>query len=258
MEEYTSPPPEPNNELARTRHNTSFYNTEEKNTILPWAIYRSTLLPKDGADRQSYQNTFGRLVPEASVNIKEYIENALSAKKGRAIALDIGGLGSDVFKDFSYGFFAKTAGVALVDTRKKYKININGDSERNHSVIEGNILTPDTQEKIKVWLNGEKVDLILERMEGGLELFPRDERWFYAAANEVYNLLSDNGIMFMQLVFSVAGDEKNDYFVADLNLIEDWIKKIRAEHPQTLKINWDGQSLLIQKMPGAPEKLPKI
>ena len=125
-----------------------------------WGMTNSSLL--EGFS--SFQNTFENILPEGEGNIKEYIETTLADKKGVAIGIEFGGPGSLVFRAFSDGFFAKTAGVNLHDDR----IDLYSDEERNHTVIVGDMLANSTQAEVRKWLGeGNKFDLVFERLLGG-------------------------------------------------------------------------------------------
>lgn len=221
----------------------------EHNMILPWAIYLSRLR----FGHNSYQETFGKLIPENYKDIYDYIVSNLSSKEGKLIGIDVGGLGSNVFKDFVSGFFQKTLGLTLTDQRKKYKIDINQDEARNHKVIAGNFRLGSTKSEIKRELSGKKVDLLFERMAGGLGLMPYDDKWAVKSLEYLYSLLSEIGIMFVQLEYDVTDEEKLSIFSP--KKIEEVVNLLKEKYGHVLEIGYDGKSLLIRKLKNAPELL---
>ncbi|MFA5926523.1 MAG: hypothetical protein WC831_06420 [Parcubacteria group bacterium] len=229
---------------------------EEENKDV-WYMYNRHLL----SGNESYQETFEDLIPNKYENIRKYIEDVLKDKKGSALGLDIGGIGSTVFEEFSSNFFSQTAGVCLKDTRRKHNIDVSLDEQRHHAVIEGDIANKKTRQKIFEWTGGQKIDLVFERMGGGLELLTNDQRWVFSAIQEIYNSTSEIGIIFLQLTYSVAGI--TEYALIKSRKIEEWANKMKELFPSALDVAWSesdgdcfGVVIRIRKLPGAPEKLP--
>ena len=141
-------------------------------------------------------------------------------------------------------------GLQLIEIKEK-------DNGIHHEVLEGNILDLATYESLNRWLNGEKVDLIIERMGAGFEFVP-DEPYTVSRILQIwYNLLREKGIMFVQtpVVFN--------------NLLETWVAKIQKEFKNVIEIKYqEGVSntrprttcsaFRLQKLPGAPKELPLL
>ncbi len=248
----------PAKELSRTRHNKAILRRQEENfdKDFPWGYFDSPL-QEPYPTGQSYENTFQRLIPpEHHGDIRSYIESELKDKRGEAIGIDIGGLGSSVFHGFSSGFFRRTAGISLHDIRAKYGIEIEEDTIRGHTVIEGDITKRETKVGIVAWLGGKKVDLLFERMVKGLTAFPRKDRWTATAISQMYSLLSDDAIMFAELVFFAQEDPK--YYLIDPQKMKEWVKDLNDRFEGFLQAKWDGGSLMIRKRSGAPDDLPPL
>ncbi len=242
-------------DLSRTKNNIAFYKEAEQKMPMAWAIQNSTLLsPLDKEyDHHSYEGTFQKLLPEG-VNLKEFIENSLSERKGQAVGIDIGGLGSQVFKEFSPGFFERSAGVVLTDTRIEHKVDPREDAMRGHSVIEGDLFKQETRKKIMEWLAGEKADLIFERMQGGLTLIPRDSRLVIESLRALYSVLRDNGLMLLQTSYRNQGSMP--YRLLPEMGIREWQEKIAGDPLTGLEVHIADRSMLIRKKENAPAELP--
>lgn len=210
--------------------------------------------PLEG-DYSSFQHTFETVLPPGEQSLRQYIEKTLAPRKGDAIGIEFGGIGSRAFQGFSRGFFKKSVGVTLVDHRLPDTGRDQEDRRRNHLVMVGDILTPETYDSLRNLLNGEKVDLIVERMAKGLEFIPGEP---YTAAKILktwYALLREGGIMFVQVPIILNP------------ILKPWIMKIRTNYAQTLEIsftkgsensNSPSSALRIHKLPGAPEELPVL
>ena len=211
----------------------------------------------------SFEGTFLDVLPEGQTNLKEYIETTLTGKKGEAIGVEFGGLGSELFAGFSPGFFKKTAGITLADNRENLgkvdpshkPVSIAEDDVRHHSVIEGNILDDHLYTDLNKWLEGKKVDLILERMIAGMDHIPADPYTISKIMSRWYELLDENGILFVQ-VPPVLHDQ-----------LPAWVEMIQEKYGDVLEVQIKNgheqfelafDLLRIHKLPGAPEKLPLL
>jgi hypothetical protein len=235
--------------------------------------YREVVEIGDESD-MSFEGTFIHVLPEAEDDLQKYIERNLADRKGQAVAIEFGGVGSALFAGFTPGFFKQTAGVVLVDNREKYhllpntgekKVNPQDnhgpiaskeeDEARNHSVIEGNILSPRTYQKIDTWLNRKKVDLIIERLVGGITSIPDEPYTVAKTVSKWYEMLHDGGILLVQVP------------VALHDILPAWANMVREKYGDVLEVQIelelhqfeDALDLLrIRKLPGAPETLPLL
>ena len=185
---------------------------------------------------------------------KSYIENTLSQgkianeEKNKLTAVEFGGPGSKFFRGFSNDFFKKTVGGCLADIRGT-KIE---DSRLNHYVVAGDVLGAEsnkTLNEVKVTLETNKVDLIISRMQGALNkmniIFLLDN-----AVKEWYNLLNENGIMFIQYCYAHSVDKRED------NVTRKCIEFIKEKYPE-LDIQQGPGVMRLHKNLNAPEQLPK-
>ncbi|MEK7551019.1 MAG: hypothetical protein AAB532_00245 [Patescibacteria group bacterium] len=230
------------------------FTREEKHG---WEVQDSPLLPRRLdrfilGEEYSYHATFRSVLPEGT-NLKTDIVGVLGDRKGEAIGIDLGGLGSRLFADFPKGFFAKTQGVVLFDSRSM--LQCTDDTVSNHGVIVGDITTDKTRESVDRWLGGKKVDLIIERMMGGLDEIPHDLHFLQKQFSVLYDMLSEGGIMFIQV----------PKFATKLASL--WVDAAREESLGTIDVkqgiyhsNQYGSTvaLRIRKLPGAPRELPLI
>ncbi|MBI4086342.1 MAG: hypothetical protein HY433_03850 [Candidatus Liptonbacteria bacterium] len=212
----------------------------------------------DGSDKGSFVNSFRDLLPGEEISLRNYIETALKERKGSAIGVEFGGIGARLFSGFTPDFFAKSIAVSLLDHRgwahQLDRIK-ERDKKLHHEVLEGNIFESNTYKSLNQWLNGEKVDLIIERMGKGLEFVPGEPYEVSKILRIWYNLLREGGIMFAQtpVVFN--------------NLLEAWAVKIDREFKGKIEIEFqtgyedDGvacSAFRLRKLSGAPNELPLL
>ncbi len=163
-----------------------------------------------GTSRFSMWRTFENVTPgittqldeeQKRTKIRDDIQTVLSAKRGAAIGLELGGLGSKLFDDFDPGFFEATFGATLEDTRGPRRRR-NESRRKHHTVIEANVFSLEGIEEIKRRLPGGKADLIIERMGGPMGNEKGVLSNIFAIgrlAQAWYRLLNNGGIMYIQL-----------------------------------------------------------
>jgi len=189
--------------------------------------------------------------------IRHYIEKILKAKAGKAIGIEFGGVGENLFSGFTSGFFVQSVGVTLIDHRDHEKTNepFGKDSEINHKVLEGNIFDSSTYKSLNKILENKKVDLIMERMGRGLEFVPIEPYSVSRILEVWYELLNEGGVMFIQVPVEF------NY------LLKAWIKKIEEEFKDVIKIEYkigyndcnnSCSAFCLRKLAGAPNKLPLL
>lgn len=211
--------------------------------------------PLDGIVEDTYADWFNddpeRGVIPPGETLKEHIETRLAPLEHRR-GIDVGGIGSRLFRDFTPGFFDKTVGVTLTDPRQvsPYKRTMIGqDESRGHSVIEGNLMKPETFEAVDTWLNGEKAALIIERMYAGIKSLPEDPFAVGANAGEWYKRLATGGVLIAQLppVLSPFLDRWKSHVNEVAPSLE--VQTGTYAHYNTVRI---------QKHPGSPDELPLV
>ncbi|MEK9160785.1 MAG: hypothetical protein AAB440_01985 [Patescibacteria group bacterium] len=235
---------------------------ENPQIIFDRYFWLDTDLDYKGGSSLSYYETFHDLLPEGTKLLKDYIEEVLKERWGDALFADFGGVGSNIAKAFTPGFFKRSFGVALFDERFRPSTEWRteeiraADAALNHTVIEGDLRDPDLYEHLREELEGEKLDLLIERMGKGLEFSPTDTKTVGALLQTWYDLVREGGLMLIQIPihFNI--------------FIQAWVEKVQRETGGTLEIKCaigdsdagtDAQSvLLIHKQPGAPAKLPML
>lgn len=142
-------------------------------------------------------------------------------KQGELIALELGGMGSQLFYDlYRSGAFKKTGGATLLDTRSEETKE--QDANINHDVLEANIFSltfTDSEgnvhvgwEAVEKWVeeNG-RPHLIIERMVGGYvpvteqvsrEFTPNRLRLLFLHALRWYKILADEGTLLLEIPFN--------------------------------------------------------
>lgn len=208
-----------------------------------------------GIGEACFHDSFGRLLPESVKSLKLYIEGVLSERKGQAIGIEYGGVGINLFAGFDKDFFARSIGVTLVDHRSEDAKVVDGAKldKMHHSVIAGDIFDRGIYQHIDELLQGEKADLIIERMAKGLEFVPHDPYIVGKIINTWYRMLREGGVMFVQtpMVFN--------------HLLERWASLIKSE--QNLEFEYQigrednniyCSAFRLNKLSGAPDELPLL
>jgi hypothetical protein len=191
-----------------------------------------------------YQYRFSRVLPDGK-DIKSYIEDTFKYKRGEVIGLELGGIGSQLFSEFTPGFFNKTYGLTLVDNRNLYPSLMEGE---NHEVIEGDVFSYPTVKKVKTQLPLGKADVIFEGMLGALINLPSSLGFFAGSARWWYSLLAENGIAFVELPSEL------------MHVLPGWAKYIKNDFGETIDIDYDldYEVMRLQKLKGAPRNLPLL
>ncbi len=220
--------------------------------------YHYTVLDSGISGPHSFEESFTYVLPVGSEGLRDYIEKTLKNKKGKAIGIEFGGIGSKLFHEFSDKFFIKSIGVTLVDHRNEATLSSleKHDSEINHEVLQGNIFDQKTYDSLNKKLNSEKADLIISRMLKGVEFVPMDPYTVSKTLQTWYQLLNENGVMLVQapIVFN--------------ELLVKWVEKIQKEYKGQISIDYKEGNLdakvnncsvfRLSKLSGAPKELPLL
>lgn len=220
-----------------------------------WEIYDSYL--ENPSDDSSFYRTFGCLLPEKEQTLAGYIERLLVEKRGVAIGIEFGGPGSNLFGNFSPGFFGQTLGVTLNDLRS-ISLRVR-DNERHHAVIAGDMFSDKTQQEVTRWLRGRKADVIFERMNGGLNLVPPELRFLSGIASNWYQILAEGGVMFVQIpgILVPLMVEYKD-FVDRNHPSQIQIEQILRRAPPIFGYDVSEGLVRLNKLRGAPPDLPLL
>ena len=158
-----------------------------------------------------------------------------------------------MFEGFSDNTFKTTIGVTLSDYRSSDG-QLDGDNiikykdGREHNIIIGNIFDRNIYKKINNITNGQKINLILERMVAGFRNVPNSPMIIIAVLQKWYSMLDEGGILLVE----------TPIFLEDV--IVEWIRVLRRSYHKVLDVKFDpGQGALrIRKLSGAPAKLPVL
>ncbi|MFA6386189.1 MAG: hypothetical protein WCW04_00230 [Candidatus Paceibacterota bacterium] len=214
-------------------------------------------LEKEGA---SFSYFFRNILPEGQKDLRSYVESSFKEKQGKALGVEFGGVGSNLFRGFSKGFFKETFGITLADHREKWKTKIdaykNSKHKLDHNVIEGDILSDNLYDNLEEKLNGRKVDIIIERMFLGIEFMPAEPYKLSSILEKWYVMLNEGGIMFIQspVVFN--------------NLLDKWAEMLHDKYIDSIEFQYEKgihdaavenegySSFRLRKLKGAPKDLP--
>lgn len=179
---------------------------------------------------------------------REYIEKTLQPATKPLVAIEFGGPGSKLFKDFTPGFFVQTLGVCLTDTRESSTKR--EDEMRNHNVLMGNIFSASTYGNIRRTIEGDReVGLIISRMMGPLHSMTRNPNILAKVVRTWYGLLSHTpGLLFVQF------PQSDDLY----GMIKDWAGYIQKNYGTSLEIEVGQETFRLFKKPGAPKDLPLL
>lgn len=210
-------------------------------------------------------NTFHNTLPHPAdgqeKSMRAYIESVLHERAGKANGIEFGGIGVQLFGDFSDGFFARTAGVTLADERYTNKGHPMFEEymdlqPKSHRVFEGDMFDGATYEYLEEYFRNEKVDFIIERLGKGTEHTSKDPYEVARLVSKWYSLLNEGGVMFLQVP------------VVFRHLLYAWSNKMKGvgieNTPVLGGIKRDAQadetacSIRIRKVKGSPEELPLL
>ena len=207
----------------------------------------------------NFEDSFKDVLPKGEKYLREYLMDLFKEKTEGIVAIEYGGIAERLFRGLPQEYIKKTLGVTLVDesddekkeNRKKYQDE--HPDLKPHTIMENtDIFSDETYPKINKWLDGDKVDLIFERMLKGVEYVPEEA---YKVAETIqlwYQMLAEGGVMFVQVpvVFN--------------NLFTVWAEEIKKEYAGLIDLQYTEGFLNVvgitafrlRKLPGAPEKLP--
>lgn len=239
-------------EIARKQELDIVRNKEKRTVEKQWIVYDS------GFENMSVN--FNTVLPKDYNSAGAYLRSELGKKQGNAIALEVGGPGSRLFRDINKlgksKLLKKSIGITLLDKRSGF--GRMEDFANNHEIVEGDLADKGAIEKIRESLEGEKADLIIERMEAGTQHLPKDLRMLGEVLKEYYSLVAENGIMFLEIPkYNVK--RKQPKFEIPIKKIRSWITELQQRYGNTfiqISPKDDYAIIRIQKVQGAPEELP--
>lgn len=207
----------------------------------PWPIYNSGLEGEDAFDQ-----TFEPVIPEQYRGLQQYVETELAEYSGRAVGVELGGSGSQLFAGFTPGFFKQSFGCTLLDNRSANEKT--DDLLRNHQLVVGNAFSSEGRRALRNALHSEKIHFLIERLEGGL---PGSLTDVYAATqlDWYYQQFGDEAIILLQL-------PNIEFKKEGITSTEEFVRRLQALG--TFDVAWkDGWNpvLRIQKLKGAPASL---
>lgn len=190
--------------VPKSKHSRS-KNTEKRLVLNDF--FRREVLEKDGhflfnnSSMMHISESFGSILSDLGFSrlddfLKYKFYDTLLVRK--LVGIEMGGEAHSLFLDLD-GVFSKTAGVTLIKSSKDVDV-VDQDqvmSPKNHIVIQGDIFDEGLYKN--EFIKNTKFDFILERMFGGLSYVGNDYFLFYKIINKWWNMLYNNGVMFIQL-----------------------------------------------------------
>jgi len=222
---------------------------EKEGGRVGWAVYDSPV--------KFYDNLFE--LPDGYKKILDYLDGEYKEKLGDLVGIELGGPGSQLFKDLneSKRRFIKSVGVALADAR--YDNAKQSDKLINHEVIEANVFSTgftgdgDIEysgfEKVEDWVdkNGH-ADLILEMMHLPIHRFKAHSELFFNSVLRWYRLLSEKGTLLVQ------GPKFATNFLDEIKVE---LKKVGIQFDY--RVTSDELSYIsIRKLEGSPDNLDNV
>lgn len=238
-----------------------------------WGVYDS--------DFCDFWSTFravcvGEKEGEQYNNLSDYLR-LYYAGRNDLVGMEIGGPGRKLFKSMlnelndeldSKLEFRSTVGVTLNDLRSDKETS--EDQERNHYILPADVFLHGYTEKdgnkmpgledIKAWTEEHgKADLIIERMIAGISDFsPKlgakdiDLHILFRSVLKWYELLNEEGTMFLELPFDASTKEK---------YVEPILNKLK-EHSDFFDVaastRYSETVLRLRRLPGSPDNLREI
>lgn len=206
---------------------------------------------------------FNYTLPLPTYTLRDYLKELYKDKKDGIVLVEMGGPAKQLSKDVSEFLTIKksiglTLDIGITEADKRGKLSSN--EAKGHKIITGDLFSSKTKSQLKKELDGEKVDILIERMVGGLSTIPNDENWLYLNLNSWYELLNENGVMFVEIpFFSNYPKIREDY--------AEWINQINKTHSKTIEVQnhtskeeyYKSKSFLrLKKLSGAPANLPRL
>jgi len=218
-----------------------------------WPIQDSGLVSTTEEQIYPYNYIFRELYPSNFPDIRGFLEKRFESKKGKLIGVEFGGVGKQLFSDFSPGMFERTAGVTLVDRNKNNTLEKN---DAVHSILEADLFSSEGRHTVESWLRGKKADMIFEKMHGAFEDFPSNINFLFATFDGWYAMLNDGGIMFIET------PPLNSQKISSVSRFFDFVNSTGCG----LKVNYRHNELvspaslrriyfMLEKNEGAPESL---
>lgn len=199
---------------------------------------------------EDYEYSFDFVMGER--NFQKYFEKYYSEKKENMVGIELGGPGNSLFKDLQ-PWFRKTLGLYKSESESK-RTSL---APKNHFPKKGDIFSRQGLKQVDIWLEGEKADFIIERMEGGWKVNGDAFILFEKYLKLWYERLDSGGLMLMQTPFISKDTDKKEKFNNRYGegAFTSWISYIKRNYEGVLDINFTEQAILIRKLENAPDKL---
>lgn len=206
----------------------------------------------------SFGATFDRVIPDG-MGFREYLESMAipPERKGKAILVEFGGPGINLTSGLDEHLYAKTVGVTLGKIADDK--GVIGEEELklgNHEVMYADIFDSSTYRRLDHLLKEEKIDVIIERLLGGMDTIPLNASVFYITLNRWYIRLREGGVMLIQVPYKF-----NEIFGKWMRQIEILNNGIEVQYSADGSNDNDAENnsvFRLVKSKGSPEDLPEL
>lgn len=208
--------------------NSPFYGQfDEENEIAPMEIH------------------FAHLFHNYPGGLRAFMDSILAPLHGKAIGIELGGVGSAVFADLD-GYFARSVGVCLTDYRDLLDPAIKpADALRNHKVYPGDMKDDELKARVVDELDGEKFNFVLYRPIAGNHYITEDP---FLMAQEISFWYEHTAIGGVFVARTPAPMQR---------LAEPWVEQVSRTNGGDLEVLYgesteDVPGLIIRKLSDAP------
>ncbi len=126
----------------------------------------------------------------------------------------------------------------------------------NNQQVPADLTQPETFRELSRVMSGTKADVLIERMYRGWKYIYQKPEVLFHILNKYYKLMSDNSVMFIQLIYKHPTDmEKFSEFINQVNL--KFLGKLKIKFIKLSGMNYH-YTLLIEKFPGCPKELTSL
>ena len=233
-----------------------------------WGVYDEEIVRfawtfRDVLPVKSEINTqpFKQRILTIGEKFEHYIRTTLGHEgEDKLMAIEFGGPGNHLFAGFPDGLFKQTFGVCL-----EGDIELNEDSapkSEKHRVLHVDIFDVSLYRKLRELSSpAGGFSLIISRLVGAHALVSRDSRVLGLVLGAWYDLLLENGLMFVEYANYASAKWRGPAVEGDLenyHTMQKWAQMLRKDYSDVLDVSVAASVFRLWKKEGAPKKLPLL